>query len=116
MQEDVTSERPVHDRRRHPRYRWTAPISIASPDGAALRGLTIEMSESGLSAAISAPLKVGDQVTIDSIGSAKAVAVVRRITGRVFGFEFSGLSQEQKEWIVEKCRTLPPYLGDSLNI
>jgi len=116
MQDNVTSERPGHDRRRHARYRMTAPIAIASPDGSTLRGLTIEMSESGLSAAISAPLKVGDQVIIDAIGGAKATAMVRRITGRVYGFEFSELGEEQRQWIVEKCRTLPLYLGDSLNI
>jgi len=116
MPDNVTSEWPSHDHRRYPRYRWTAPIAIAAPDGSSLRGLTIEFSVGGFSAAISAPLQVGDQVVVDAIGGEKVGAVVRRITGRVYGFEFNGLTEEQKQWIIEKCRPLPPYLGDSLNL
>ena len=38
------------DRRRHPRYRYSVPITIRSAEGATIPGITIEISESGLSA------------------------------------------------------------------
>jgi len=74
-----------------------------------MRGLTIEISESGFSAAISASLEVADRVVVTPIGYLAMLAVVRWIRGRAYGFEFLELSSEQQQRIRDDCRRLPLY-------
>jgi hypothetical protein len=104
------------DRRRHRRYRSSVPIIIRSADGVVKRGISIEISESGLSAITSDSLKVDDTVELEPIAGGKAQAVVRRSTGRVYGFEFLNLTAEQIRLITESCKRLPVYKGNSLAI
>jgi len=104
------------DRRRHPRYRFSVPLTIRSADGVVARGISIEISESGLSAIASDSLKVDETVELEPIACGKIQAVVRRITGRVYGFEFLGLTTEQIQLIIESCKRLPVYKGNSLAI
>jgi len=104
------------DRRRHRRYRSSVPIIIRSVDGVVKRGMSIEISESGLSAITSDPLKVNDTVELEPIAGGKAQAVVRRNTGRVYGFEFLNLTAEQIQLITESCKRLPVYKGNLLAI
>jgi len=104
------------DRRRHRRYRSSVPIIIRSVDGVVKRGISIEISESGLSAITSDSLKVDDTVELEPIAGGKAQAVVRRSTGRVYGFEFLNLTAEQIRLITESCKRLPVYKGNSLAI
>jgi hypothetical protein len=104
------------DRRRHLRYRSSIPLTIRSADGVVARGISIETSESGLSAITSDSLKVDDTVELEPIAGGKVQAVVRRKLGRVYGFEFFNLTAEQIQLMTESCKRLPVYKGNSLAI
>jgi PilZ domain len=104
------------DRRRHPRYRFSTPITVTSTDGVAMPGIGIEISESGMSAITADSLQVNDRVQLEPVAGGKALASVRRIIGRVSGFEFFNLSAEQAQRIRENCKVLPLYQGKSLGI
>jgi hypothetical protein len=114
---DVTPN--ITERRRHSRHRLSASITLSLANGITIQGstnqepmiqgMTIEISESGLSAAINAPLAVGDRVIIQPVGGSEVQAVVRRITGRIYGFQFLNLSIEQAQRLREQCRWLPRY-------
>ena len=116
MKTDIETSETLSDRRRHPRYRFSVPIIIRSADGTVKRGISIEISESGLSAITSDSLKLDDTVELEPIAGGKAQAVVRRNTGKVYGFEFLNLSAEQIQLITESCKRLPGYKGNSLAI
>jgi PilZ domain len=102
------------DRRRHPRYRFSAPVTIRSAAGVAIPGITIEISGSGLSSITAHSLKVNDTVELEPIAGGKVLAVVRRNIGRVYGLEFLNLTAEQTDRIKESCKVLPLYQGTSL--
>jgi hypothetical protein len=104
------------DRRRHPRYRFSAPITIRSAEGLAIAGITIEISVSGLSAITADSLKVNDTVELEPILGGRVLALVRRNIGRVSGFEFLNLTAEQVQQITQSCKLLPVYQGKSLGI
>jgi hypothetical protein len=99
----------VPDRRRHPRYRYSAPITVLASDGSLVPGITLEISESGLSAVFGVPLRVGDTTEVGLVAGGKASARIRRNLGKVYGFEFLGLTTEQAEQIRDKCKMLPVY-------
>jgi len=98
-----------HDRRKAPRYRWSVPVEISKSDDPIRRGLTIEISDGGFSAAISASLEVGDRVVVTPSGYDAMLAVVRWIRGRAYGFEFLELSSGQQQRIKDDCRRLLLY-------
>jgi hypothetical protein len=104
------------DRRRHPRYRFSEPITIRSADGVAIPGIGIEISVSGMSAITADSLKVNDIVKIEPIGGGTMVAVVRRNIGRVSGFEFLNVTTEQVQRISNSCKVLPLYRDTMLGI
>ena len=111
----ASPEVPV-DRRRHPRYRFSVPLTIRSADGEITRAITLEISASGVSAITERSLRLNDTVELEPIAASKVLAVVRRNVGRVYGFEFLALSSEQAHAIVERCKLLPRYQGKSLGI
>jgi len=94
-------EAPV-DRRRHPRYRFSIPLTIRSADGEIMRAITIEISASGVSAITERSLRLNDRVELEPIAASKVLAVVRHNVGKVYGFEFFELSSEHPC----NCRTL----------
>jgi len=104
------------DRRRHPRYRFSVPLTIRGADGLAIRAFSMEISESGLSAITADSLKVGDTVELETIVASKVIAIVRHNVGRVYGLEFLHLTAEQAQRITERCKMLPRYEGKSLGI
>jgi hypothetical protein len=104
------------DRRRHPRYRLSVPLSIHAEDGVVMRGISIEISASGLSAIIAGPLTLNDTVELEPIAAVKVLALVRRNIGKIYGFEFLNLTAEQTQRIIESCKLLPLYRGKSLGI
>lgn len=111
----ASPEGPV-DRRRHPRYRFSVPLTIRSANGEIIRAITIEMSASGISAITERPLRLNDTVELESIAASKVLAVVRHNVGKIYGFEFLALSSEQSRAIVESCKLLPQYRAKSLGI
>lgn len=107
---------PVPDRRRHPRYRYSVPITVRRASKQNVLGISIEISESGMSALISEALEVGEQVKVEPIAGSRVAAIVRRNAGKVYGFEFSDLTSAQVQQIREICKTLRRYDPRSLNI
>ena len=98
------------DRRKHTRYQLSVPIELSGTDRPTIHGLTIEISEGGFGATISAssaPLEVGSRVAATPIGYDALLSVVRWIRGRAYGFEFLELSSGQQQRIREHCRRLP---------
>jgi hypothetical protein len=71
--------------------------------------VSIEISQSGMSVMTSGELKLGELVDLVPVAGSKVTAVVRRNTGRIYGFEFTELTPEQAQRIVEMCRLLPLY-------
>jgi hypothetical protein len=104
------------DRRRHPRYRFSVPLTITGSDGVMMSGISIEISASGLSAIIAESLKLNDTVEIEPIAAVKVLALVRHNIGKIYGFEFLNLTTEQTQRITDSCRMLPQYKGKSLGI
>jgi len=111
----ASPEDPV-DRRRHPRYRFSTPLTIRSADGEIMRAITIEISASGVSAITERSLRLNDRVELEPIAASKVLAVVRHNVGKIYGFEFLELSSEQSHAIVESCKLLPQYRAKSLGI
>ncbi len=106
----------VAERRRFPRYRLSAPITVRSKGLPEMRGMSIEISEGGMSAAVGVGLKVGDAVELEPVGGAAAAAVVRRILGRLCGFEFLNLSPEQARKVREMSGMFPLYRPRTLDL
>jgi c-di-GMP-binding flagellar brake protein YcgR len=106
----------VAERRRFPRYRLSAPITVRSKGLPEMRGMSIDISEGGMSAAVGVGLKVGDAVELEPVGGAAAAAVVRRILGRLCGFEFLNLSPEQAEKVREMSGMFPLYRPRTLDL
>ena len=95
------------DRRKHTRYQLSVPVQLSVTDRATIQGLTIEISESGFGATISASLEIGNRVAAIPSGYNAMSSVVRWIRGRAYGFEFLELSSDQQQRIRDHCRKLP---------
>ncbi|MGO9405282.1 MAG: PilZ domain-containing protein [Terriglobales bacterium] len=104
------------DRRRHLRYRYSAPITIRSTECASIPGITIEISECGMSAITAHTLKIDEIVELHPVAGRAVSALVRRRVGRVYGFEFLHLTAKQTRKIRESCKSLARYPGNSLGI
>ncbi len=92
------------DRRRCLRYRFTGPMTIRRERGSVMPALSVEISEGGMSAMASGLLSVGEKVELDPVAGGTAPAIVRHKLGELYGFEFVGLSVDQAQRIVNKCR------------
>ena len=104
------------ERRRFPRHRYSAPMIIRRLNLPEIRGMSVEISESGASVITDAYLKLGDTVELEPVGASTAAAVVRRCWGRFHGFEFLNLSPEQAGRIRDICRMLPLYRSKTLDL
>ncbi len=101
------------ERRRTPRCLFSGPMTIRSADGAALHGISVEMSETGMSAMVKGSLTPGETVELEPVAGGRTPAVVRHKLGRLYGFEFVGLSSEQAGRIAENCKKLVRYRHQS---
>ena len=64
--------------------------------------MAFEMSESGMSAATTSDLRVGDKVDLSPVATYRVSAIVRRKTGSIYGFEFVELTENEQK-ISAKC-------------
>jgi PilZ domain-containing protein len=101
------------DRRRHPRYRFSEPMKVCCQDGACLDGISVELSQSGMSAMIQGPLKPGDVVRLQPVTGVITAAVVRHKLGMLYGFEFLELALEQAGKIADRCRRCEPWRSNA---
>jgi hypothetical protein len=91
------------ERRRHTRHRLRQPIQVWLEDGRAYSAMAFEMSESGMSAATTSDLRVGDKVDLSPVATYRVSAIVRRKT------EFVELTEKQQKNIREVCKDLPLF-------
>jgi hypothetical protein len=91
--------------RRHPRVLFSVPITLRHLMTGGVRaahGITLDLSESGMGALVEGSLHIGDTVAIelklpDHVLS--AVAIVRHSSDVRAGFEFLGLTPEERSQI-----------------
>ena len=101
------------DRRRHARYRFSEPMQVCCNDGACLDGISVEMSQSGMSAMIQGALRPGDVVRLQPVTGVTTAAVVHHKLGMLYGFEFLELAREQAGKIAERCRKCEPWRSNA---
>lgn len=97
------------ERRRHPRHRYMAEISICRKDGIEFPATSFEISESGMSAATPNYLNIGEVVELYPVAGGWVKAVVRRKVRAMYGFEFLGLTHRQKSELQKMCEKLPLF-------
>ena len=71
------------------------------------RGITLDISEGGLGALVQGNLRVGETVELDlhlPERTLNAVAIVRHTSSVRPGFEFLGMTPEERVQIVSSCR------------
>jgi hypothetical protein len=110
-----TSSKQGRQRRRFTRHRTDLPLTVTvlRQDGyVRLQGRCHEIAEAGLGGVISTALVSGEVVSLefsipDVVQPLALRAVVRHRAGFVHGFEFIGLSPEQRECILTFSRPLP---------
>jgi hypothetical protein len=107
-QSTVTAER-----RRHSRHRYTSSIEVRVEDPRGrydiFDAMTFEISESGMSAATPNILLVGEHVELSPVMGFRLRAIVRRKNGAMYGFEFEGVSDQQRAHIRKQCESLPLF-------
>ncbi len=70
--------------------------------------MAFEMS-SGMSAATTSDLCVGDEVDLSPVATYRVSAIVRRKTGSMYGSQFVELTAKQQKGIREMCKDLPLF-------
>jgi hypothetical protein len=96
------------DRRKHTRHQWVKRVVVRLANGKMFEGTSFEISESGMSAVFpSAELRLGESVELSPILGYQLDAVLRHTNGKMYGFEFVGLGEEQVRKLSQQCKTLP---------
>jgi hypothetical protein len=106
----------VVNRRLLARYRFSTPISVHPGDGSSVPAMTLEISESGLSAVLASAVKVGNTVLLEPVAGSTVTAKVRRNVGRVYEFTFLKMTLEQIQKLHDDCLRLPRYPPNRMGI
>jgi len=99
-------------RRRYPRYEIDTELHVTTPDErAAMRGRSLNISEGGTAGVFAMEWRVGASVQLEfsvpvTSRPIRVGGILRSRSGYRYGFEFVGLSQDQREVIGKTCRTL----------
>jgi hypothetical protein len=106
MQAETSSQSPSTERnrpvRRHPRIFFTVPLTLhhlVSGGVQSAHGITLDISEAGLGALVQGDLRLGETVEVDLPLPGRilnAVAIVRHTSSMRSGFEFLGLTPEER--------------------
>ncbi len=103
------SEKP-EDRRKHTRHQWVKRVVVRLANGEVYEGTSFEISESGMSAVFpSAELLVGERVELSPVLGYQLDAILRHTKGKMYGFEFVGLDEEQVRKMAQQCKNLPLF-------
>ena len=89
------------DRRRSIRYRSSESLVIRCQGGSSFTGVSVEISEGGMSAMANGLLRVDDTVELEPVAGGRVSARVRHKLGQLYGFEFVEISTEQARYIEE---------------
>ena len=79
------------DARRYPRFKLEVDICIYARDSAVIRGQTVDISESGVSAMLRVEVPPGEVVRLEfalPLGNAEVFALVRQRNAFRYGFQF----------------------------
>ena len=96
--------------RRHPRALFTVPLTLRHLTGHGVRtsrGISLDISEGGIGALVQGTLRVGETVAIDlplSKRTLSTIAIVRHTSTLNSGFEFVGLTPEERVQILSVGR------------
>ena len=96
------------DARRHPRYRLETEICIYPRNMPVVRGQTVDISESGVSAMLMVEVPIGEVVRLEfnlPLGEVEVHALVRQRNAFRYGFQFVESSSAQ-DVIGRTCRHL----------
>lgn len=96
------------DARRHPRYRLETEICIYPRNMPVVRGHTVDISESGISAMLRIEVPLDEVVRMEfklPLGAVDVHALVRQRNAFRYGFQFVE-SESANEVIVRTCRQL----------
>jgi hypothetical protein len=74
-----------------------------------MQGISVDMSETGMSAMVKGLLKAGDSVELEPVAGGRTPAAVVHKLGRLYGFQFVGRSAERARRIAENCVRLARY-------
>lgn len=100
------------------RYRYGVPFVLHRSASIALSrmtGVSLEISEAGMSAIVRMGLRIGERIEVEihlPSGDLRATAIVRGHTGKHYGFQFVDLSSDQLRQIASGCKLLEPYTGN----
>ena len=86
------------DARRHPRFEFETDIRVYARDCAVIRGDTVDISQSGISAMLLVEVPVGEVVRLEfsvPSGDVEILAVVRQRNAFRYGFQFLESSSAQ---------------------
>lgn len=88
----LTKTREFVEARRHPRYRLETDIRVCPRNAEVVRGHTVDLSESGISAILREEIPVGEIVLLEfslpPFGDVEIHATVRHRTAFRYGFQF----------------------------
>jgi hypothetical protein len=104
----MTQSTRIVDARRYPRYRLQVGICVCPRDSEVVRGDTVDISESGISAMLRVEVPVGQVVrlvfTVPS-GEVEVHAMVRQRSAFRYGFQF--VEDDRAQALIERtCREL----------
>jgi c-di-GMP-binding flagellar brake protein YcgR len=94
--------------RRHPRFKLDTNIRIYPRNSAVVRGTTVDISESGMSAMLMVEVPIGEVVRLEfnlPLGEVEIHALVRQRNAFRYGFQFVESSSAQ-DIIGRTCRQL----------
>ena len=100
--------REVMDARRHPRYKVEAEISVYARNAPVVRGHTVDISESGISAMLMMEVPIGEVVRLEfslPTGNVDIHATLRQRNAFRYGFQFLD-DRDAKAIIARACRQL----------
>ncbi len=92
------------ERRRSPRYRFSEAMAIQCPGGTLMTGISVEISQGGMSAMVNGLLQIGDAAEVYPVAGAPVQARVRHKLGLLYGFEFTEISAAQTRQIAENWK------------
>jgi hypothetical protein len=92
------------ERRRTPRYRFSEAVAIQCPGGPLMTGISVEISQGGMSAMVNGLLQVGDVAEVYPVAGGPVQARVRHKLGLLYGFEFTQISAAQIRQIAENWK------------
>jgi hypothetical protein len=108
-QSGIDSTWELMEARRHPRYRLETDIRIYPRNSAVVRGHTVDISESGISAMLRVEVPIGEVVRLEfslPTGNVDVQALVRQRSAFRYGFQFVVEASTAQEVIWRMCRQL----------